>query len=385
MMTRRTDTGLHNWRINPHSRWAFQNVREIIPTAQISASDTTPELKTDWVNFAALNFDCPNGQVSLPALAEFSDSDVIVVLHQGKLIYQWQAPYCDFLKPHIIFSISKSLTAIVAGMLTDQGILDCHLPVGYYLPGTRSCAYGDSTVQQVLDMTVSLDFEENYSDPQSEYMRYREATAWNPVDQNQPGPDLETFLYSLSKDRHSHGEVFAYRSPNTDLLGLLLERVTEVPLAQLYSDLLWHPLGMQTCGYVTLDRSGLARAAGGICLTALDLARVGQLFLDRGYAQGRQVVSENWIEDTCNNGSQSAWDKGNYKEKMPDGKYRNKWYQSGDADRTICARGIHGQLLYINPAREVVVARLSSHPDPLNDVTTVAMLQAFEKLAKEIG
>ena len=385
MITRKTETGLQNWRENPHSHWAFQHVRELIPTANIAASGNPLELAVQLVDIDQLEFESPNGNVSFEALAEFSHSDVVIVLHQGKLVYQWQAPHCDPQNPHIIFSISKSLTAIVAGILTDRGVLNCDQCIGHYLPGARLGAYGDCTVQQVLDMTVSLDFEENYTDPESEYMRYREATAWNPVDQNHSGLDLEAFLYSLSKDQHPHGEVFAYRSPNSDLLGLLLERVSGVPLAQLYSELLWQPLGMQTSGYVTVDRKGLARAAGGICLTVFDLAKVGQLFLDFGNANGQQVVSERWIEDTSNNGSQSAWDRGNYKERMPNGRYRNKWYQNGDADHTICARGIHGQLLYINPSRSVVVARLSSHPDPLNDVATKAMLAAFEKLAREIG
>ena len=144
-------------------------------------------------------------------------------------------------------------------------------------------------------------------------------------------------------------------------------------------------MGAQTDGYVTVDNHGLARAAGGICVTLSDLARVGQLMLHRGAAGGCQVVAESWVEDTWTDGSQDAWLRGNYAHKLPHGRYRNQWYQAGDEDRCLHARGIHGQLLYINPAREVVNARISSQPDPLDDAMTAEVLAAFGQIARSLG
>lgn len=385
MATERENTGLHNWRAHPQSQWAFQNVNELIPTAAIAACNDATSLETELQNLESLEFDSPKGKVSLESLAHCSYSDSIVILHKGKVVYQWFASHSVQTRPHIIFSISKSLTAIIAGVLEDQGVIDSDREVAHYLPNAKQGVYGNCRLRELLDMTVSLNLEENYTDPESEYQRYRESTGWNPSDPDALSLDLEAFLYTLSKGAHDHGEVFAYRSPNTDLLGLVLERSSGKSLPQLYSELLWKPLGMQADGYVTVDRKGLARAAGGICIPALDLTRVGQLFLDHGQAFGKQLVSERWIYDTCFNGSQSAWDRGNFKARMPNGKYRNMWYQSGDADKTICARGIHGQLLYINAKRSVVIARLSSHPDPLNDVTTDTMMASFQVIARELG
>jgi CubicO group peptidase (beta-lactamase class C family) len=232
-------------------------------------------------------------------------------------------------------------------------------------------------------MTVALDFEENYSDKDSEYMQYREATAWNPVNQLDSGHGLESFLYSLSQLENEHGHSFLYRSPNSDLLGLILERAAGEPLSNLFSHYLWKPMGAASDGYITVDRFGAPRAAGGICITLHDLALIGQLFLNDGRVDGIQVIPPEWIEDTRNNGDQEVWDRGNYMQKLPDYRYRNKWYVSGDKDKTICARGIHGQLLYINPAREVVIARVSSHPDPLHDADTNAVMAAFDQMALE--
>jgi CubicO group peptidase (beta-lactamase class C family) len=234
-------------------------------------------------------------------------------------------------------------------------------------------------------MSVALDFEENYTDEHSEYVQYRIATGWNPIDQTTPGPGLESFLYSLKQNQEDHGNTFLYRSPNTDLLGLLLERAAAVPLPKLLSHYLWKPMGAETEAYITLDRFGTSRAAGGICVTVRDLARIGQLFLENGQVNGRQVIPSTWIEDTCNNGDQAAWDRGNYKHKLPNGKYRNQWYQVGDRDSSISARGIHGQLLYINPSRSVVIAKLACQPEPLNDAITASFMSAFDQIAKQLG
>jgi CubicO group peptidase (beta-lactamase class C family) len=234
-------------------------------------------------------------------------------------------------------------------------------------------------------MTVALDFEEEYSDPHSEYVRYRIATGWNPVDQRDPGPDLEAFLKNLPGSGEKHGERFLYRSPNSDMLGLVAQETAGMPLADAFSTLLWQPMGARNDGYVSLDRNGLGRAAGGICVTLADLARVGQLLIQRGARGNRQVIPESWVEDTWNAGSRAAWLHGNYHHKLPDGRYRNQWYQVGDADNCLHARGIHGQLLYINPARDVVIARLSSQPDPLDDALTAEVMAAFHHVAALLG
>jgi CubicO group peptidase (beta-lactamase class C family) len=332
-----------------------------------------------------MEVDTPGGRSTLEHLLELSCSDALMVVHNGRKVFEWHAPHFDPSLSHILFSISKSVTAMLAGILEAEGVVQSEMPVSHYLPGAVNSVYGNCSVRNLLDMTVALDFEENYSDPESEYMLYRQATTWNPVDQVNPGLSLEEFLYSLRQSDSPHGNSFLYRSPNSDMLGLVLECAAGQPFADLLCSRLWQPAGMRKDAYVTLDRCGVARAAGGICITLEDFARIGQLFLNNGEAMGCQVVPAEWIEDTMNNGDREAWIRGNYAHRMPDGKYRNKWYQSGDDDGSISGRGIHGQQLYINPARAIVIARFSSQPDPLNDALTDACFAAFRKIALELG
>ena len=115
-------------------------------------------------------------------------------------------------EPHILFSVSKSLTGALAGCLVADGLLDVEAPVKLYVPEVDGSAYGDATVRHVLDMTVSLDFEENYLDQTGAFALYRMATGWNPT--SKPA-DLKSFLVELGRLSRPHGQRFAYRSPNS--------------------------------------------------------------------------------------------------------------------------------------------------------------------------
>lgn len=357
-----------------------------MPTAIIeSAPNDCQLLEKNIQDLQCIQVESPLGKCSLKELLERNHVDVLLVLHHGKIVTEWCAPSYDSSGDHILFSVSKSMTGLLAGIFEHQGLVDSEAPVVDFLPLLKSCAYSDCTVRHLLDMSVALDFEENYTDSSSEYVKYRIATGWNPADQNYADRGLESFLYDLKKSSEEHGHGFLYRSPNTDLLGLILEKAGGKPLASLFSHFLWQPMGAESDAYISLDRYGAPRAAGGICVNVHDLARIGQLFLNEGQANGRRVISQAWLHDTCNNGDQQAWNRGNYKHKLPNGNYRNQWYQTGDEDGSMSARGIHGQLLYINPARSVVIAKLASQPEPLHDSLTASFFTAFAKIAKTLG
>ena len=377
-------TDLSNWRLTPYSSWAFQNVRELIPTAAInSCSDsfTLPQQLTGQL--AAIDysgFDIGD----LETFLQQCHTDSLLVLKNGVKVWQWHAQHCDSSKPHIVFSISKSITAMLAGILVNEDYVDVTKPVSYYLPGTRGSAYEDATVQHLLDMTVALDFDESYLDATGDYVRYRNATSWNPIDQSNPGPALEDFLYGIDKLNEEHGKVFRYRSPNSDLLGLLIERAAGIPYAQLLSTLIWQPMGAQTDAYVTVDRNTLARGAGGICVTLDDLARFGNLVLNQGTVNGKAIIPESWIKETITSGDRQAWLKGDFSFLLPKGCYHNKWYQTGNQDNCFMAIGIHGQWLYINPSTSVVIVKFSSQPEPVDDSLDTKWLQLLTKISHEI-
>jgi len=131
---------------------------------------------------------------------------------------------------------------------------------------------------------------------------------------------------------------------------------------------------------VTLDKLGAARAAGGVCTSLYDLARLGEMLRRGGRVADRQIVPAFWIEDILRNGDRAAWTKGTMVHLLPRGRYRSKWYVTGNRHGAYCAIGIHGQWLYIDPTARLVIAKLSSQALPTEDTTDRLLLQAFEAI-----
>ncbi|MER8804374.1 serine hydrolase [Mesorhizobium sp. M0998] len=379
----RKEVLLGNWRESPFSRWSFQNVGELVPSAAVAAQPGSSEApEQDFGGLLGEKVALAGGAETVAAFLARSDTDALTIMKRGKFVGDWFARHMEFGARHIVFSISKSLTAIVAGILEGEGIFDPQAPVSRYLPEAAGSAYGDARVRHVLDMSVSLDFEEAYLDPESAFARYRRAMLWNPGGGTE---SLATFLMTLQGLAEPHGRTFRYRSPNSDLLGILLERASGRRFADLMHEKLWAPLGAVGDASVTVDMEGTARTAGGISVTPRDLARVGEMTRQGGTANGRRVVPEAWVRDTAETGGDAdAWRRGTMAFLFPRGRYRNKWYQTGAASGAFCGIGIHGQWLYVNPKAEIVIAKMSSQPVPVDDPLDLDMISFFEALSRMV-
>jgi CubicO group peptidase (beta-lactamase class C family) len=201
---------------------------------------------------------------------------------------------------------------------------------------------------------------------------------WNPVPDPATALDLHRFLTTLPRGAAPHGDRFHYVSPNSDLLGWIIERAGGRRYADLLSDLIWKPLGAAQDAAVTIDQAGAARSAGGICMTLRDMARFGEM-LRLG---GGGIVPRGWIEDILANGDRGAWLKGDLAYMLPQGRYRSQWYLTGNDHGAWCAIGIHGQWLYIDPAAKLVIAKLSSQALPVDDPMDHRLLRFFEAIGQ---
>jgi CubicO group peptidase (beta-lactamase class C family) len=377
-----TSVTLANWRTAPHSSQSFHQVDKLIPVCRIEAPEHSHNFASELRSLDALAFEDHHGQQRrLPEVLEATATRGLVVLQGGRLVAERYGRGYDGKTPHILFSVSKSLTGALAGILVDQGKLDPDRPVVEYVPEVADSAYGDCTVRHVLDMTVSSSFSEDYLDTSGDYIRYRRATLWNPALPGEDPGTLHALLASLARAPGPHGEVFHYLSPNSDFLGWLVERAAGRDFAGLFSDLVWKPMGAEAQAYVTVDREGAPRTAGGICVLPRDLARFGEMMR----LAGNGIIPGWWVEDIRSGGDSSPWQKGDMLHLFPEGRYRSKWYQTGNAAGAFCGIGIHGQWLWIDPHREVVIAKVSAQPEPEDDETDMLLILAFEAIAAAVG
>ena len=143
-------------------------------------------------------------------------------------------------------------------------------------------------------------------------------------------------------------------------------------------------MGAESDAYITVDRLGAPRTAGGICVTLRDLARFGQMFADRGYANGSQIVPISWIDDTICNHDREAWRAGETFDFLPSGGYRNKWWIIGNDHGAYTGIGVYGQWLYIDPMAETVIAVFSSQPLPIEENDSTSTINCFDAIARAL-
>jgi len=378
---------LANWRQAPFSRWGFRHAREIVPTACVAHDPHSirPLRSASDTDLDGLTVAAPDGAtLGLDDVLARTDTDGLMVLKRGALAFETYSHEFDAATPHIVFSVSKSVTGLLAGILAARGRLDPDAAISRYVPEVATSAYRDATVRHLLDMTTGIAFDEDYLATEGAIVRYRESTGWNPP--SGAGPtDLRTFLVSLDETDCDHGPVFRYLSPNSDLLGWVLERAADMRLSDFMSTALWAPMGAAHDADITVDRLGAPRTAGGMCIALSDLARLGQLLLDGGAYDGTQVVPAAWIDDIRHNGDSEAWARGEFAVSMPEGMhYRSQWYVLPGDNGAFFGIGIHGQYLYLDPAREVVIVKMSSQPEPLDETKDALSLALFAAVAQAI-
>ena len=379
---------LANWRTAPFNRWAFHHVREIVPSADIPHDPAhVRPLARGASGLEALRIGPPDGasasrdvglDLGLDDFLAATSTDGIVVLHRGAIVLERYANGMTERSPHILMSVSKSMLGLLAAVLAAQGALDIDRLAVEYVPELRQTAWAGAAVGQLLDMRTAVAFDEDYLATSGPIVAYRKATGWNPLAPGERPTDLRSFFSTLTQSTGPHGGKFSYVSPNTDLLGWIIERAAGRRYSDLMSELVWQPMGAAEPACITVDRLGAPRCAGGMCTTTRDLARVGQLLVEGGARGGRQVVPAAWIEDITRNGDAEAWNAGSFVPYFPGAAmhYRDKWYVERGAAPLLFGLGIHGQNLFIDARREIVIATHSSQASPL-DAGLIALTGRF--------
>jgi CubicO group peptidase (beta-lactamase class C family) len=224
------------------------------------------------------------------------------------------------------------------------------------VPELAGSGYEGATVAHVLDMTAAVDFAEDYA---VDFWRYDVACGWHPPRDDAPHGTILEYLPTIGPADWQHGERFHYVSPNTDVLGLIAERVGGRPLAELIAHELWIPMGAEHEADLTVDAEGTAVACGGFCATLRDYARMGALVLADGVVDGRPVVPREWVRSLGEGDPAVFAHDPRRSAAWPGGAYARQWWRLGG--RTV-ARGIHGQLIAVDRDADVVVAIVSSWP-----------------------
>jgi len=381
---------LANWQDPPFNRWAFQHVRELIPTARISRGDGKPSrLPHAERDISALTFRSGGRELTVAEMLAETYTDGFLVLHRGKIVTEQYFNGMGPDTPHLLMSVSKSIVSTVAGILAGLGRLDVAEPVERIVPELAGTSFAGATVQHLLDMRAGTHFDESYDDPQSDVRRYERVYLWRPDGTERRPADALEYYATLFNDG-AHGGPFRYRSILTDVLGWVLEKAGGARLHELIEELIWQPMGAEFDAEITVDARGNAMADGGICATLRDVARFGLLFA-RGSRPSRgklpRTVPPAWIRDTivgAPDGPAAFVAAGDAPGFPAGAHYRNCWWVREPAVPFFHASGINGQNVFVHVPSQTVVVKLSTWPTALSlsiKMTIDATIAIAEALA----
>lgn len=369
----------------PRTRWSFSHGRELGPTSNVwHGAGPVSVLPVALRDLDKLRFaDEKGGDISWADMHSLTYTDSILVLHKGKIVYERYLGITKTYLPHIAMSVTKSFVGTLAATLAAEGKLDPSAPVTQYIPELKDTAYGDAAVRQVMDMTIGVQYSENYADPKAEVWDYARSGGLLPTAATYDGPKtFYDFLVKLKKEG-KHDEAFAYKTVNAEVLAWIVKRATGQNLSDLLSERIWQKLGTENDAYFSVDSVGTEQGGGGLNLTLRDMARFGEMMRLNGKFNGQQIILAAAVEDIRKGADPAKFAKAGYAT-LPGYSYRNMWWVGHNNHRTFEARGIHGQRIYIDPVAEMVIVKFSSHPIAANGATDPVTYRAFQALANHL-
>ena len=392
----------------PAIRYSVNHMREFFPTRIVEANkEKSHKLKSKlnndiddltFIPWSPISSSLSNGEWKSEnqfftetketpmTIREFLNKnyvDGIIILHDGKIIYE---RYPAGLKQdgiHAAMSVTKSFIGLLASILIAEKTIKPEKLVTDYLPELGKSGFAGATVQQVLNMTTAIQYSEDYNNPNAEVWQYSQAG--NPFkSEKYTGPqNIYEYLETVKKiPKQEHGELFGYKTINTEVMGWIISRVTNMCVTELISKKIWIPMGASTDGLFLLDSAGKAQAGGGFSLNLRDMAILGEMLRNKGKVGNKQIIPEEAVELVAKGGDPNVFAKSEEYPKLKGWSYHNFWWITNNAHGAYMARGVHGQAIYIDPAAKMVIVRFASNPLSSNKYIDPISIPAYEAIAE---
>ncbi|NND32822.1 MAG: serine hydrolase [Saprospiraceae bacterium] len=278
------------------------------------------------------------------------DTTSFLVIKDQKIIFEKYWAPTESTTVLNSFSVAKSIVCTLIGIAIKDKLLRLDDPVARYLPSFAKPVKDKITIEHLLRMTSGLKWIESESSALS-----HNAEAYY-------GRSLESLINNLEV-RRPPGQVFRYASGNTQILAMLLTKVTKMTLSEYASKKLWSPIGAQQDAFWNLDRpNGLEKAFCCFYATAKDFARIGQLYLNDGRWQDQQIISSEFIDQVLQPSNMpDIWLN------KPNDVYGMHWWLAKHAELDFFyARGIRGQYIICNRELNMIIVRMGHRRNPVD-------------------
>ena len=281
------------------------------------------------------------------AFGEFlkkTDTNAFVVIRNGVMTYEWYKDGVSQSTQLPSYSVAKTMTSIMIGQLIAQGKIKESDKFVDYFPNLKAGTSFDLVkIKDLLDMQAGVGVSDNYP---------AGPAGWGvAIAQMYASTDVDWFLKHNRKMAFEPGSKSEYRSVDSQMLGMIIKKVTGKKVADYFSQNVWQVVGAKYPATWNVDRiGGTEKTFCCFNASAIDYGRIGMLFLNGGYAGPNKVIDNNWLRrmTTPVTTLDRDWGYG-----------AQVWHPYPN---TSLALGLHGQFIFINPATRTVIVKLSDNP-----------------------
>ena len=286
----------------------------------------------------------------------------LLVLKDGQIAYEYYGSGNTATTLWTSRSVAKSVVSTLIGVAVRDGAIgSLDDPLTRYDPALVGTAWDGVTVKQLMQHTSGVHWNEDYTDPRSEFSRLTRYEA---------GGDVYRAVSDLVRNlkRRSGiepGQVWSYNSGGAWLLGEVLEKATGMPISRYLEQKIWMPFGMAADG-VWHTYEGHDTGAHGFNAILADWGRFGLFVLNDGMLPtGEQILPDGWVRDA------SDWSPASASPEHPNGIYGYQWWNNpvpsanekpSAVGENLWALGIFGQMIAINRHEGLVMVQWSTWP-----------------------
>ena len=338
----------------------YRNFDKIFPTRRISAGESPYELPRQIRDLGGVQIRYQDHELTTNEYFLQQNVAGLLVIKNGKIVYERYGLGNSEDSLWVSWSIAKSVSSLLVGAAIGEGyIKSVDEKVTDYLPRLKGSSYDQATIQNILQMSSGVQWNEDYADPESDV----NSADWN---------TLALYEYLRNKPRDSEpGEDFNYNTAETNLVGTLLRSAIGNNLSTYLSEKIWQPFGMESDANWMLTEPG-GGEAGGCCISATlrDYGRIGLFALSNGRLRdGTRMLPDNWMSDSTTPSKAYSG-------------YGYLWWLDGGG--VFKASGIFGQGIYIDPRENVVIVLHSARGVASNDVDWAIENALFVALTKSL-
>ncbi len=339
---------------------------ELMPSHWIVAA---PSTFAPWKSGSAETYGQVNYNGENLAFQDFLDkthTNAFLVIRDGKITHEYykDPKFAETRLPS--YSVGKAMTSLVAGQLIDQGKISEKDTFVKYFPEYKTNGDFDRiTIQQLLDMQSGVGVSDNYPSGPS---------GWGvAIAQMYASTDIPWFIKNNRKMDFKPGTESVYRSVDTQMMGMIIQKVTNQSVSDYFTANIWQSVGADFDATWNVDKVGGYEKTF-CCFNAVprDYARIGQLILDNGVVPTtkEQVISTTWMNRITSPATRLdyGWGYGAF-----------FWHPYPGVTLML---GLHGQFVYIDIPNDTVIVKLSDEPtdtDNLSPMVAAVLKQISER------